>query len=57
MSIRTLKETFLFMDNRTQSIIRGSGAQASLSKREDTEIRIKPLCKEWLVSSAKDPKN
>jgi hypothetical protein len=43
VSIRTLRGTFLFIEDRTQSIIRGSGAQASLGKRDDAEIRIKPL--------------
>jgi hypothetical protein len=43
VSIRTLKGTFLLRDDRTQSITKGSGAQASLGKRDDAEIRIKPF--------------
>jgi hypothetical protein len=43
VSMRTFKGTFLFMDDRTQSTTRGSGAQASLGKRDDAEIRIEPF--------------
>jgi hypothetical protein len=42
VSIRTFKGTFLFMNNRTQSITRGSGTQASLGKRDDAKIRMEP---------------
>jgi hypothetical protein len=41
--MRTLRGTFLFIEDRTQSTIRGSDAQASLGKRDDAEIRIEPL--------------
>jgi hypothetical protein len=43
VSIKTLRGTFLFMKDRTQSIVKGLDTQASLNKRNDAEIRIKPF--------------
>lgn len=41
--MRTLRGTFLLRDNRTQSIIKGLGAQALLGKWDDAKIRIEPF--------------
>src|SRR5271156_5107791 len=40
--MRTFRGIFLLIDDRTQSSTRGSGAQASLGRHDDAEIRLEP---------------
>jgi hypothetical protein len=43
VSIKTFKEIFLLINDKTQSTTKDLDAQSSLSKRDNAEIRIKPF--------------